>query len=106
MPDLINGLFEFLGGCAIDLSCLALWRSKKSLGVSWIHFAYFLGWGVWNLYFYPSLDQWWSFWGGVWVVRANLTYLLMLLYYRVPRPMKVVVRSQWLWDVDRDGMKG
>ena len=60
MNDLVNGAFEMLGGFFILLSIIRLWRDKKVRGVSVVHVAFFWLWGVWNVYFYPSLGQAWS----------------------------------------------
>lgn len=80
-PDMINGLFEMCGGLFIALSIRKLWHDKRVAGVAWRHAGFFAGWGYWNLYFYPSLDQWWSFCGGVGVVAANTIWLGQLIYY-------------------------
>ncbi len=80
-PDLINGTFEVLGGLAIGLSVHALHRAKVVRGVSWPHVAFFTSWGLWNLWFYPSLDQWFSFAGGVFLVAINAIWLGQILYY-------------------------
>lgn len=79
--DLINGLFEMVGGFFIALSCRQLYRDKQVRGVSWLHVSFFAAWGYWNLYFYPAVGAWWSFAGGVGVVSANSAWLLMIFYY-------------------------
>lgn len=91
VADLINGCFEALGGFAISLSCLALYRAKMVRGVSIWHMGFFLAWGLWNLYYYPSLGQWLSFAGGLGVAMANLIFVGMILYYnrREARASKV-----------------
>lgn len=80
-PDVINGAFEFAGGFAIALSVRQLYRDKIVRGVSWPHTAFFTAWGLWNLFYYPSLDQMLSFAGGMWLVAVNATWLLQILYY-------------------------
>lgn len=80
-PDVFNGLFEIAGGFFISLSVRKLWADKMVAGVSWLHAGFFAAWGYWNLFYYPSLDQWWSFWGGVGVVTANTIWLGQLIYY-------------------------
>jgi membrane protein YdbS with pleckstrin-like domain len=81
LPDIINGLFEVLGGLAIFLSIRKLWQDERVQGFHWAHLSFFTAWGFWNLYYYPHLNQWWSFWGGVGVVIANIIYLAMIIYY-------------------------
>lgn len=79
--DYVNGSFELCGAFAITLGCRQLYRDKIVRGVSVLHLSYFLAWGIWNLYYYPSLDQWFSCVGGIGVVSANAVYVAMLVYY-------------------------
>lgn len=81
IADIVNGLFETAGGFFILLSILKLHREKIVRGVSWIHVGFFSSWGYWNLYFYPSLDQWFSFWGGVLLVASNTYWLGQMVFY-------------------------
>lgn len=81
-PDLTNGAFEFFGALAITLSIRQVLKDKLVKGVSWAHIAFFASWGIWNLYYYPSLGQWASFGAGALVCAVNLIWLALLLYYR------------------------
>ena len=81
MNDVVNGLFETLAGLFILLSIRRVWRDKKVRGVSVLHVAFFWLWGLWNVYFYPSLDQWWSTLGGVLVLTSNTVWVALLAYY-------------------------
>ena len=80
-PDIVNGSFEFLGAPFITLSVIKLYKDKKVQGVSWLHAGFFAVWGYWNLFYYPHLDQWFSFAGGVAIVAVNSIWLLQLIYY-------------------------
>jgi len=82
MADLINGAFEALGSLFILMSIVKLHREKQVRGVSWPHVGFFSAWGLWNLVYYPSLDQWLSFLGGSLLVLANAVWLGQILYYR------------------------
>lgn len=84
LRDLINGLFECAAGVAVLNHCRVLYRDKIASGVSIASVAFFTAWGLWNIYYYPSLDQVLSFAGGLFVVAANATWGAMLLYYRTP----------------------
>lgn len=79
--DLINGTFEASGSLFIMTSIVKLYRQKMVRGVSWIHASFFALWGYWNLYYYPHLDQWLSFFGGIAIVSANTFWLCQLIYY-------------------------
>lgn len=72
IADLINGSFEILGGLFILNHCRVVLKDKRVAGVSVVSVAFFTAWGFWNLYYYPSLNQWWSFAGGCVVVAAKL----------------------------------
>jgi len=79
--DCVNGVYELLGAPFILMSVFALYRAKKVRGISWIHVLFFSSWGYWNLYYYPHLNQWWSFAGGLALVAVNTFWLGQILYY-------------------------
>jgi len=82
IPDLINGSFELLAGLFVLNHCRAVIRDKAVKGVSIISVGFFTSWGFWNLFYYPHLDQWLSFFGGLFIVAANSIWVLLLLKYR------------------------
>ncbi len=82
VPDMVNGLFEFCGGLLVWWNVSALYRDKQVAGVRIIPTAFFSAWGLWNLYFYPYLGQWWSFSGGINIVVATVTWVGQMVYYR------------------------
>ena len=79
--DLTNAAFECGGAFAVALNCLALYRSRRVEGVSYVAMGFFTSWGVWNLYFYPSLEQWASFFAGIGLVTFNLLWLAMAWHF-------------------------
>ena len=79
--DNINGIYELFGGLFILLHCLKLYKHKKVRGVSVASVIFFTSWGVWNLYYYPSLGQWSSFFGGLGIVFFNALHIYLLIYY-------------------------
>lgn len=79
--DLVNGLFEMFGMFFILPSIVKLYKDKEVKGVSWIHACFFAAWGLWNLVYYPSLQQWLSFAGGIGIAIANIVWLSQLIYY-------------------------
>ncbi len=81
-PDLINGLFELLGAAFVGLTCRRILIDRQCKGVSVWQAAYFTSWGFWNLFFYPHVGQWLSFWGGIAVVLVNTTWLGLMVRYR------------------------
>lgn len=79
--DVINGAFEFLGSVVLWRNVHALYRDKIYKGVRLSSTAFFMAWGYWNLYYYPSLGQYWSVAGGVSIVAANTVWALQMVYY-------------------------
>lgn len=79
--DAINGFFEAGMSLFICLSIRKAYQDKVVRGVSVVHVSFPWCWGLWNLYYYPHLEQWLSFWGGVAVVTANGIWLAQLIYY-------------------------
>jgi len=95
LPDLINGLFELGGAVMIWLNVKRLYQDKTVKGVDWRVTGFWTAWGLWNLYFYPSLGQWLSFAGGVALVGANAVWLVMAAYYI--RRERMLERQARLW---------
>ena len=81
IPDIVNGSFELLGAPFIFLSILKLQKEKNVKGVSWPHVMFFTAWGFWNLFYYPQLNQWVSFAGGILIVIANSIWVSQIIYY-------------------------
>lgn len=79
--DAINASFELLAGLFVLNHCRVLHQHKLVRGVSLDSVGFFTLWGIWNLYYYPTLNQPMSFWGGICVCAANAFYLGMALYY-------------------------
>jgi len=79
--DTTNGVFELCGGIFITLHCIKLYRQKMVRGTSIAAVTTFVLWGFWNLYYYPHLNQWLSFFGGIGTVTANIVWVAMLIYY-------------------------
>lgn len=82
MPDVINGLFELFGSYFTWMSAIQLYRDKHIRGMYWPSGIFFAVWGLWNLYFYPALGQWFSFSAGVVLVLGQVAWVFLLLRYR------------------------
>ena len=79
--DFTNGCFELAGAMFLAFNVFRLFKDKRVAGVSIATVAFFSAWGVWNLFYYPSLGQWASFFAGIAVVIANVTWVCLALYY-------------------------
>jgi uncharacterized membrane protein len=82
IPDLVNGTFEFLGGFILLTNVWQIYKDKILKGYNPLATVFFMTWGLWNLYFYPYLGQWYSFAGGVFIVAVNTFWLGQIIYYR------------------------
>lgn len=78
VSDICNGAFEAVGGGMIWLNVRQLLKDKVIKGVHWGPTVFFTSWGLFNLYFYPANNLWFSFAGGVSIVLANLTWLYLV----------------------------
>lgn len=92
----MNGLFEFGGALFVLNHSRVLYLDKAVKGVSLVSIVYFLAWGLWNLIYYPSLGQFWSFVGGVGLVAANFIWTALFVYYKfiVPQKVKLSIRKE------------
>lgn len=86
--DKTNGIFEMAGGLLLCINIYKLRRDKSLAGVSVLPTIHFTMWGVWNLWYYPSLGQTWSFWGAVCIVSANTVWVIMAIWYIVKKWLK------------------
>lgn len=80
--DLINGSFELISGIISLINIKQLIKDKTLKGISWIPTFFFTLWGMWNLYYYPSLGQTLSFIGGLGIFITNAIWLILVLYYK------------------------
>jgi len=81
-PDMINGSFELFSAMLILLNVRLLLRDKKVQGVSLIPTAFFTLWACWNLFFYSNLEQWYSFYGGIFLLTVNAIWLGLAYKYK------------------------
>lgn len=81
VPDLINGLFELIGGLLSLAHVRVIWRDKMVRGMALTPLAFITAWGYWNIFYYPSLFQWFSFLGGVVMACTNTAWLVLAVYY-------------------------
>ncbi len=79
--DVVNGLFEALGAVCIWMNVFQLMKDKEVKGICWQVTAFFTLWGFWNLWYYPSLGQWWSTAGGAALAFGNLFWIVLAFKY-------------------------
>ena len=81
-PDLINGLIELAGAMFTWRNAWQLWKDREIRGVYWPMSLFFTVWGVWNLYYYPSLGQWVSLYAGILLSSGNVAWVAMAVYLK------------------------
>lgn len=79
--DIVNGCFETMGSIFILMHCFTLYKDKMVRGVNIRATAGFFLWGLWNVYYYPSLNQTFSFIAGLAVCLSNLLWITLMIYY-------------------------
>lgn len=81
MKDIINAAFELGTGFFCWMNVLQIMKDKDVKGISWTAMLFFTSVGFWNLYYYPALNQWVSFFGGLTVLTANIAWVSLAYYY-------------------------
>jgi hypothetical protein len=79
--DIVNGVYEMGGAVALAWNCVTTYRDKEIKGLSISSMIFFTSWGYWNLYYYPSLNQWMSTVGAASLVFFNTIWLCQAIYY-------------------------
>ena len=80
--DLLNGIFEAGGAVLVWKNVHQIIKDKQTRGVYWPAWFFFSAWGWWNILYYASLDQWVSWTGGLVLVLANTTWVVLAWKYR------------------------
>lgn len=92
MLDAINGLFEVGLSLMLLLNLRRIRKDKKVEGFDWRVIGFTTMWGVWNLFYYPSLNQMFSFYAGIAVVAVNIAWLAHVWYYHT---RSGITGAQW-----------
>ena len=89
VPDLINGIFEGAAGFMLWFNAVKIYKDKQLKGVHVFPTAVFALWGYWNLFYYPHLNQWISFFAGINVVLPNTIWVALAIHYSRKRKDKL-----------------
>lgn len=82
-PDMINGCFELVGAFLVGNHCRVTIKDKTVKGVSIFSTIIFTIWGVWNIFFYENLNQWYSWSGSILLMFVNAFWVYLMIYYRI-----------------------
>lgn len=80
-PDVINALFEGAGTLFMVLTIRRLLQDKMVRGFDWRTMTFFALWAYWNMFYYPYLDQMFSYLAGLGLAASNTVYVLLMIYY-------------------------
>ena len=92
--DIANAGFEFGGSLFNFWSCCVLMRDKEFKGGSIFPRIFYASWGTWNLYYYPHLGQYCSFFAGIPLFLGNCWYIWLIFYYRQKAAAKATVINE------------
>jgi len=82
MIDIINSLFQIGVIIFSANNCLAVFMHRSSAGVSPVSAIFFNVFGLWNSFFFASLDQTMSFLVSISMLMINAVYLYLVFRYR------------------------
>lgn len=82
--DLVNALFEGSGGIFVALNAWDIWKRKAVAGQTFTALFFFTAWGVWNLFYYPAVHQWWSTFGAWSIMLVNCIQIGLVIKFRRP----------------------
>lgn len=80
--DAGNALFEGAGAILSWLNVARLCKDRQVKGVDWRVTAFWGAWGVWNVYYYPMLEQWMSACAGVVLCAANVVWVILAVRWK------------------------
>lgn len=80
--DIINGAFELVGGVMTWFNVRRLLKDKKVRGVDWRIAGFWSSWSLWNVLYYPLLNQPISWLGGLVLAVGNVAWLGLAYTYR------------------------
>ena len=82
MPfDIVNAMFQLGSAAMIWLNVVKIHKDKRVHGVVWYTFVFYATLGVWNIFFYHHLQQWWSIVAGSVVIFGNIAWCVLAVKY-------------------------
>jgi hypothetical protein len=76
----VNALFELFAAVFVFVSVVKCYRDGSTKGVSLWTPGFFAMWGLWNLWYYPAVGDMLSFYAGMGVAAANLSWTGLIFY--------------------------
>lgn len=82
---MLNGLFEFSSALLILTNVRQLIKDKRVAGINLWTTTLFDLWGVWNLYYYGHLNQFFSLPASAFLTAGNTWWTALAFYYTAQR---------------------
>lgn len=79
-PDVVNGCFEFAGAFLTWKNFAVYCRERMVAGIYWPGQAFWVGWGLWNLFYYTALHQPLSYMGGIALTGGTAAWLAFVAF--------------------------
>lgn len=76
--DRINGAFEAYGAWGAWANFARLRRDKEVKGIVWQFVLGYQLWGVWNIWYYYGLEQWFSWDAGIVLCAGNTAWVITM----------------------------
>ena len=80
--DQINACLELAGAIFLVPTLIEAYNKKRIVGVHYITPIFFSLWGLWNIFYYPSLNQYWSASAACIMLSVNIIWLVMVFRYK------------------------
>ncbi len=82
LADTVNATFQGVAALLVWHHVWMLRKDKAVAGISIPATCMMLLWSFWNMYYYPSLGQWWSFSTSIIMLGANAVRVFLLFKYK------------------------
>ncbi len=79
--DISNSLFELVGTIFTWMNVWYILKDREIKGIYWPSSFYMATYGLWSLYYYINLSQWYSLTIGVAHVVGTLVWLVLALLF-------------------------
>jgi len=82
LSDLINSFgFELASCLFLSLNIYSLYRDRIVKGMSMLSMAFYNSWAIWNVFYYYSINQSWSYYIGVAVAILTTWWTVVAIWY-------------------------
>ena len=93
LPDVINGGFEAFGAWAVWKNVARLRKDRDVKGIVWEYQVVFWIWGLWNIFYYPNLHQWFSTAAAIVLMLGNMTWVA--LWLKILKDKEIFTRNRY-----------